>query len=219
MRPHSFAVVGLTATVLLTACGAPTNTNPNVRNGPQTQHPVTFGPNHTPATPGQALVAAGGLERLLADTGISADELGDTLFPSASGADSLSKPITLFQSACLTSPTNFSKIAQVGAQNGLDVERPAPDQVFAVEWTDTSFVSLQVNIASSYAYECATSGTAAQNVSTQQVRDMFFSAIGLSHANGTGATTIGGKAYQVRHLVMDGGGLGVNEHAFLLQAN
>lgn len=218
MRPNFCAAATITAALVLTGCGGSNGGIQNIRSGPQTQHPVTFGPNHVPATSGQALVAAGDLQGLIEGNGLSPEEFGETLFPSASRADSLSKTIALFQSVCLDKAPDVEAIARAAAQNGLDVERPSPSQVFALEWTDTNTVTVQVNIESAYAFECATTGMATQNVSAEAVRDAFFGTLGMSHARGTQVTNINGSVYNITHHMVDGGALGVNEHAFLLQS-
>ena len=214
MRLSSYVVASLSGALLLAACGNPSST-PNVRSGPQSQHPVTFGPNHVPATAGQALVA---LPALLDNAGISSEEFGETLFPSAYAKNSLSKPMSLFQSICLSHAPNVDAIAKAAARAGLDVERPSPNQVIAIEWTETSFVSLQVNIESPYAFECATTGTADPSATAQAVREDFFGSLGKTASRGTTVTSFGGSVYNITHQMIDGGALGVNEHAFMLQS-
>ena len=218
MRPNFRAAATLIAAFALTGCGGSNGGVQNIRSGPQAQHPVTSGPNHVPATSGQALVAAGDLGGLLESNGLSPQDFGETLFPNAARADSLSKPIALFRSVCLDNAPNVDAIARAAAQSGLDVERLSPSQVFALEWSDTNTVSVQVNIESAYAFECATTGLAAQSVTSESVRDAFFGTLNTSHVRGTTVTSIDGGVYNIIHQMIDGGALGVNEHAFILQS-
>ncbi len=217
MRLPSYVVASLSGALLLAACGNPSST-PNVRSGPQSQHPVTYGPNHVPATPGQMLAAVGSVDAMLEGTGVSAADIGEAVFGNADSTTDLSRPIALFQSACLQQAPDVNAIARVAAANGLDVERPSANQVYASEWTDTATTSLQVNIESAYAFECATTSVVSQSLSAKEAQTTFFNALGLQHTNGQATTTIGGSRYTISHKMFDGGGFGVNEHAFLLQS-
>lgn len=217
MRLSSYAVASLSGALLLAACGNPSST-PNVRSGPQSQHPVTYGPNHVPATPGQMLAAVGSVDTMLEGTGISAADIGEEVFGNANSTTDLSRPIALFQSACLQQAPNVAAIARVAAESGLDVERPSANQVYASEWTDTTTISLQVNMESTYAFECATTSVVSQSLSAKEAQTTFFNALELQYTNGKATTTIGSSRYIISHKMFDGGGFGVNEHAFLLQS-
>lgn len=218
MRLQSYLIAGLSGALLLTACGNPTST-PNVRSGPQSQHPVTYGPNHVPATPGQTLAAVGSVDAVLEGTGISAADIGEAVFGDADRSTDLSRPIALFQSACLKHSPDVAAIARSATESGLDVERPSADQVYASEWTDTATTSLQVNMESAYAFECATTSVVSQSLSAKEAQTTFFNTLGLQPTNGEATTTIDGSRYIISHKMFDGGGFGVNEHAFLLRSN
>lgn len=199
----------------LSACG---NQTPPVRYGPQLALPYTPGPNNVAATPGLQLAQSVDLEAVETALLENPEEFGAAVFPSAANND-VSRAIATFQSTCVAHTRDVTAIANTAARQGLDVERPAPDQVIGVLWTESEFVSLQVNIESSYAYECATTAVADQSLSSASVRDEFFRTLGMTHANGTSQLQIDGEAYQIRHFTVSGGALGINEHAFVLQAN
>lgn len=202
----------------LASCGS--STAPNIRSGPQSQLPYTPGPNTGYATPGLLAANAQNIGENLEALGISPTEVIDVVAPGASSNTDLSGAVALFQATCLRHTPNVESIAKVAAQQNMDVERPGPDQIFATntEFSPSGGNSVQVNIASQYAYECAVTAITQDSVSKANAQEALFGTLGISHANGTSVTTINGKAYSLRHIQLPGA-FGLIEHAFVLQAD
>ncbi|GAA6182456.1 hypothetical protein NBRC116594_38940 [Shimia sp. NS0008-38b] len=203
--------------VALISCGA---TDPIIRTGPQAQLPYTPGPNSGYATPGLMMANSQGIAQDLEAIGVDTSDLIESVAPGATTNTDLSGAVALFQNTCWRHTPDIDAIAAAAKQQGLDVERLAPDQIFASS-TDISPAggnSVQVNIASTYTYECAVTAITQDSVTADQARQALFGTLGISHVNGTTETRIDGKAYGLRHIQFPNA-FGLIEHAFVIQAD
>lgn len=197
----SFRHIGVLCAVgLLAACGGTENNG--VRSGPQAVHPSP-----------SALAQGTSASTAAANTPRAAAK---AVFPGVTANADLAGPIRAFASTCLTHSPNIPALAKAASAAGFsDVNREGKS-IFSANFGGKTPVSFQVNVASSFAHECAVTVVVDQKNKTN-VRETFFNAIGLSHTNGVGQAVVRGQTFSVTHKIIGGGALGVNEHAFLLQ--
>lgn len=186
-----------------------------VRNAPQAEAPV---PSPTGVGAGPAQLQ----EQILAVSdapvgGITPAKLTQDLFPGSAEVKEHSRAIALFQKTCATHTPDIPAIVAAGQSAGFDMKRNG-NSAYGSKVAEGGALSLQINMASSYAYECAVTSIGNQD-SDAQTRQAFFNAMGIKHRGGQGTINLGGKSYILKHLVIGGGAFGVNEHAFLIQGN
>jgi hypothetical protein len=175
--------------VALAACGS--TEDDGVRTGPQAVHP----------SPSK-----------LAQQGLTAKASA----PSVAAQSDLSVPINAFRQTCLTHAPNISALAKAAPKAGFGKVERNGKSLFSARFGGTTPLSFQVNVNTKYSHECAVTVVLNER-NRANVRETFFKAVNVPHRNGVGKIAVNGQAYILKHLTFGGGGLGVTEHAFLLQ--
>lgn len=204
----------------LTACG--TTSDLSVRTSPQSLNPVTGTYERSYAGASVQVVQTEIANVSATDVvgGVTPADVADALFPGASTNSEVSGAVAAFASACLQNSPSVAAIVAEGRRLGFDMNEIGPDAAFGVKESGADYTSLQINMASSYAFECAVTTLVSQNTSAASVRNAFFAGVGQQPtASGSTTVTLNGKSYKLSHEALNGGAFGVNEHAFLLQAN
>ncbi|MDA9208230.1 hypothetical protein N9O61_05015 [Octadecabacter sp.] len=179
--------------------------------------PVQTAPE-TPLQNDQTIVVVSGAHQPPIASVTPAD-VTEAIFPGATSNVDLSTATQAFIDTCLTHSPDIPALIASGTALGYDMERDGSNSAFGSKFASGLATSLQINVASSYAFECAVTETASPDADDAAIRDAFFAAAGQPHTNGVGSIVLNGKEYLLTHLVFDGGAFGINEHAFLLQAN
>ena len=195
-----------------------------VRNGPQAVNPVTGQIDLLYADQSTQIAA---LEDYIAETpadaevfGLSPQEVIEASFPGATSNTEVSGAIQNFAQTCMVNSPDVPALVAQGRALGFDMADFGTNAALGTETKGGITSSFQINMASSYAFECAVTVVAANDLSDKAVRTEFFQTIGLSpDRKGAADVSVNGKTYKVSHIAIDGGAFGFNEHAFLLQGN
>ena len=189
---------------LLVACTDPADLE--VRDGPQAEHPSP------------SKLARAPLQGQSVPSDLTKQDFVNAIFPHIDTSSDVGAAIKAFADTCLTHSPSPAALAKAAPGAGFtDVERNGKT-VFATALNSTSPSSLQVNVASSFTYECGVTAVVDAKNKTN-VRATFFNSLGTKHTNGVGQITLRGQSYILSHVVFGSSGLRLREHAFLIQQN
>ena len=216
--------------ILLTSVAAcDRNSNLEVRYGPQAENPVTGVIEDVPTTPLRTVIAqtTSGTLPIENHNSIQAlneiqtpNEFVELIFPGASRNNTIAPAIATFKSACLNNSPDVTAIMAEGRRRGFDMKELGPNAAWGFIEEGSEYTSLQINVASSYAYECTITTLASKDVTDSAVRDAFFKEIGLQPPNGKSLNVmLNDTIYKLSHESIKNKNIDVREHVFLLQGN